>query len=99
MLARAVEYARPLRCHAWLPACNALQNSMARRIFSPVSVSSVNRTSGVSFRKLPLSFKIWNILEGYRSLVFLLKPGKYLKNKMSESMVVILTDGHAGERK
>ena len=99
MFALAVEYARPLRCHAWLPACNALQNSMARSIFSPSSVSSVKRTSGVSFRKLPLSLNIWNMLESHRSLVFLLKPGKYSKNKMSESIVVTFTEGHAGERK
>lgn len=39
------------------------------------------------------------MLESHRSLVFLLKPGKYSKNKMSESIVVIFTEGHAGERK
>lgn len=72
---------------------------MARSIFSPSSVSSVKRTSGVSFRKLPLSLNIWNMLESHRSLVFLLKPGKYSKNKMSESIVVTFTEGHAGERK
>ena len=39
------------------------------------------------------------MLESHRSLVFLLKPGKYSKNKMSESIVVTFTEGHAGERK